>query len=166
MRRLLLRCLEIASTGEGDQQQSQQQQRANIPNWANQGGLLLEYIRLGERFDRLLHADNNNTAAVEYAWQQLQQPLSELCSRLNLFPCPTAKHRLCQSEIAQRLANLVTGMRQQSADGSVADFGTCTLMRMILEKLPLPQEYARQKLRTLLEDDRLIDELQMQVDMR
>lgn len=135
----------------------------HIPNWSNQGGLLLEYIRLSERFERLRRAPSD--AHIDVAWQQLQQPLSELCSRINLFPCPTAKHRLCQSEIAQQLANLVTGARL-TAGGGGADLSTCTLMRVILEKLPLPQEYAKQKLRALLEDGRLIDELQHASEMR
>lgn len=91
---------------------------------------------------------------IESAWQQLKPHLSELCSRINLFPAPTAKHRLCQSEIAQRLANLVCGVRLMCPD-----IDSCALLRIILEKLPLPQEYAKQKLRALLEDNRLIDEM-------
>lgn len=92
---------------------------------------------------------------METAWQQLKPLLSELCSRINLFPCPTAKHRLCQSEIAQRLANLVSGVQLLCPE-----IDSCTLLRIILEKLPLPQEYAKQKMRTLLEDSRLVDEMQ------
>lgn len=134
-----------------------------VPNWSNQGGILLEYIRLGERFERLKAVPD---AHIDAAWLQLQQPLSELCSRINLFPCPTAKHRLCQSEIAQRLANLVSGMRLTGGPAGPADLSTCTLMRVILEKLPLPQEYAAQKLRTLLEDGRLIEEMQQQSEVR
>lgn len=134
----------------------------NVPNWTNQAGILVEYIRLNECFDRLkTHPDQH----MDSVWLQLQQPLSELCSRINLFPCPTARHRLCQSEIAQRLANLVSGLRQTAGASSV-DLSTCTLMRVILEKLPLPQEYAKQKLRELLEDGRLIEELQQQSDMQ
>lgn len=141
----------------------------HIPNWSNQGGLLVEYIRLSERFERL--RIDPDAVHIEVVWQQLQQPLSELCSRINLFPCPTSKHRLCQSEIAQRLANLVSGARLTTgASGDCAgigvDLSTCTLMRVILEKLPLPQEYAKQKLRALLEDGRLIDELQQHSEVR
>lgn len=91
---------------------------------------------------------------METSWEQLKPQLSELCSRINLFPCPTAKHRLCQSEIAQRLANLVSGVRVMCPE-----LNACVLMKVILEKLPLPQEYAKQKFRALLEDSRLVEEM-------
>lgn len=40
------------------------------------------------------------------------------------------------------------------------ELNSCLLMRVILEKLPLPQEYAKQKFRTLLEDSRFVEEMQ------
>lgn len=89
---------------------------------------------------------------IETRWEGLKPQLNELCSRISLFPCPTAKHRLCQSEIAQRLANLINGMRIVCPDLS-----PLVEMKLTLGKLPLPQEYAQQKLRFFLDDSSLME---------
>lgn len=72
-----------------------------------------------------------------------------------MFPCPTAKHRLCQSEIAQGLAILVNGM-----EILYPELNPCLLVKNALEKLPLPEEYAKQKIRNLLDNSNLIEMLQ------
>lgn len=92
---------------------------------------------------------------IESRWEGLKPQLSELCSRINLFPCPTPKHRLCQSEIAQGLAILVNGMQILSNEAN-----PCVLVKMALEKLPLPEEFAKQQVRALLENGNLIEMLQ------
>lgn len=92
---------------------------------------------------------------IETRWEGLKPQLSELCSRINLFPCPTAKHRLCQSEIAQGLAILVNGMEILSNE-----INPCLMLKKSLEKLPLPEEFAKQKIRALLENDGFIEMLQ------
>lgn len=91
---------------------------------------------------------------IETRWEGLKPQLNELCSRISLYPCPTPKHRLCQSEIAQRLANLINGMRIVCPDLS-----PLTEMKLTLGKLPLPQEYAQQKLRFFLDDSSLMEML-------
>lgn len=92
---------------------------------------------------------------IETRWEGLKPRLSDLCSRINQFPCPTSKHRLCQSEIAQGLAILVNGMEILSKD-----INPCLLVQTALEKLPLPEEYARQKMRSLLDNSNFIEMLQ------
>lgn len=79
-------------------------------------------------------------------WEGLKPQLDELCSRINLFPCPTAKHRLCQSEISQRLACLVRGILMTSPH-----LNPCLLIKVALEKLPLPQEYAQKELKFFID---------------
>lgn len=91
---------------------------------------------------------------METRWEGLKPELSELCSRIQLFPCPTSKHRLCQSEIAQGLAILVSGM-----EIICPDMNPILLVKTVLEKLPLPEEYAKRKLRNLLDDSNLINML-------
>lgn len=93
---------------------------------------------------------------IETRWEGLKPQLSELCSRINLFPCPTAKHRLCQSEIAQGLAILVNGM-----EILCPEINPCLLVKKALEKLPLPEEFAKQKIRALLDNSNLIEMLQV-----
>lgn len=83
---------------------------------------------------------------LEIHWDELKPQLAELCSRINLFPCPTSKHRLCQSEIAQKLSCLIRGVLL-----TTPSVNPCLLIKTTLEKLPLPQEYAQQELRVLLD---------------
>lgn len=92
---------------------------------------------------------------IESRWEGLKPQLSELCSRINLFPCPTSKHRLCQSEIAQGLAVLVNGMEILCNESN-----PCVLVKRALEKLPLPEEFAKQQVRALLDNGNLIEMLQ------
>lgn len=91
---------------------------------------------------------------IETRWEGLKPQFSELCSRIEQFPCPTPKHRLCQSEIAQGLAILVNGMEILSSN-----INPCLLVQKALEKLPLPEEYAKQKMRTLLDNSNLVEML-------
>jgi nuclear pore complex protein Nup98-Nup96 len=79
--------------------------------------------------------------------EQIKPKLSDLCSTIKLFPCPTSKHRLCQSEISQKLAFIIRSFYATSAN---SDEDPCALMRLALEKLPLSQEFARQELRHVL----------------
>lgn len=78
---------------------------------------------------------------------ELSPRLSELCSVIRLFPCPTPKHRLCQCEIAKQLAFIIRNFYATSnAYGNQAG----VLMRTALERLPLPQEYAQQEMKHIL----------------
>lgn len=79
--------------------------------------------------------------------EQISPKLSELCSIIRLFPCPTSKHRLCQCEIAKKLAFIIRNFyANSSAYGSQGG----ALMRTALERLPLPQEFAQQELKHVL----------------
>lgn len=91
----------------------------------------------------------NNAADIDedQFLQQLSPLLSDLCSSIKLFPCPTAKHRLCQCEIAKQLAFIIRNFYATSnAYGNQA----FSMIRTALEKLPLPQEFAQQELRHVL----------------
>lgn len=73
--------------------------------------------------------------------------LSDLCSVIRLFPCPTPKHRLCQCEISRQLAFIIRNFYATSnAYGNQAGI----LMRTALERLPLPQEFAQQEIKHIL----------------
>lgn len=96
---------------------------------------------------------------IETRWEGLKSQLSELCSRINQFPCPTSKHRLCQSEMAQGLAILVNGR-----EILFNNINPCLIVKKALEKLPLPEEYAKQKMRSLLDNSNLIEMLQQYDD--
>lgn len=95
------------------------------------------------QFEQLKNATTDED--LECRWENIKPELTELCSRINLFPCPTVKHRLCQSEIAQKLACIVGGIAQTNPH-----INACNLVRLSLEKLPLPPEYAQNLMRTLI----------------
>lgn len=79
--------------------------------------------------------------------EQISPKLSELCSVIRLFPCPTPKHRLTQCEIAKELAYII---RKFYANSAAYGNQACALMRTALERLPLPQEFAQQELKHVL----------------
>ncbi|XP_004537879.1 nuclear pore complex protein Nup98-Nup96 [Ceratitis capitata] len=121
-----------------------------VPNWSNQGQIFLDFIDINEKFKGLKTLKTE--ADIEARWENLKPQLADLCSRINLLPCPTAKHRLCQSEIAQNLACLVRGVLLVCPV-----LNPCLIIKIALERLPLPQEFAQQELRALL--DTLVDDL-------
>lgn len=149
------------------------EERKKVLNWWNQGGILVDYLLLLEKvgnssiyrkrnsfidkiflqFENLKNAASNEE--IEIKWEILKPILTELCSRINLFPCPTAKHRLCQSEISQKLVCIVGGIIQANSD----EINPCQLVRMSLEKLPLPLEYAQNELRMVI-DSFAVDNIQ------
>lgn len=120
-----------------------------VPNWSNQGQIFLDFIDINEKFKSL---KNLHEGDIEARWENLKPQLADLCSRINLLPCPTPKHRLCQSEIAQSLACLVRGVLVVCPT-----LNPCLTIKIALERLPLPQEFAQQELRALL--DALVTDL-------
>ncbi|XP_070502956.1 nuclear pore complex protein Nup98-Nup96 [Chironomus tepperi] len=115
-----------------------------IQHWKVQGQILLNFIELNESFTSLNNAVNINE---DQFLQQLSPLLSDLCSSIKLFPCPTPKHRLCQCEIAKQLAFIIRNFYATSnAYGNQA----FSMIRTALEKLPLPQEFAQQELKHVL----------------
>ncbi|XP_075145470.1 nuclear pore complex protein Nup98-96 [Haematobia irritans] len=121
-----------------------------VPNWSNQGQIYLDFIDINEKFKSLKSLKTE--ADIEARWENLKPQLADLCSRINLLPCPTPKHRLCQSEIAQNLACLVRGVLLVCPI-----LNPCLIIKIALERLPLPQEFAQQELRALL--DTLVGDL-------
>ncbi|KAH8268625.1 hypothetical protein KR026_010539 [Drosophila bipectinata] len=116
-----------------------------VPNWANQGQIFLDFIDISAKFKHIRSV--TNIADINARWENLKPQLSELCSRISLLPCPSSKHRLCQSEIAQSLSCLVHGMCIVCAEMEPS-----AVLKSALERLPLPQEFSSKELRILLEE--------------
>uniref|UniRef100_A0A182K2G3 Nuclear pore complex protein Nup98-Nup96 n=1 Tax=Anopheles christyi TaxID=43041 RepID=A0A182K2G3_9DIPT len=114
-----------------------------IPSWSTKGQILVDFIELNEKFEVI--QDAMDEAMVEQRLESLKPKLSELCSVIKMFPCPTPKHTLLQSEIAQRLAYLV---RTHYADDP--QISGSALMRGALERLPLPEEHVLEELDHML----------------
>ncbi|XP_052868912.1 nuclear pore complex protein Nup98-Nup96 [Anopheles cruzii] len=114
-----------------------------ISSWATKGQILSDFIELNEKFE--LIKETIDDATVEQRLEELKPKLSDLCSVIKMFPCPTPKHVLLQSEISHRLAYFVRTffMDDPQISGSA-------LMRGALERLPLPEEYVMGELDHML----------------
>ncbi|XP_055387483.1 nuclear pore complex protein Nup98-Nup96 [Condylostylus longicornis] len=112
-----------------------------IPNWSNEGHIILSFINICTQLtmSKLIHKKD-----MKSKWNSLNPIISEICSRLNHFPCPTSKHKLCQSEMAQKLTCLIRTFLLTWQDDN-----TNKILKMTLGMLPLPQEFLQQELRFL-----------------
>uniref|UniRef100_A0A336KXZ5 Nuclear pore complex protein Nup98-Nup96 n=1 Tax=Culicoides sonorensis TaxID=179676 RepID=A0A336KXZ5_CULSO len=117
--------------------------QTKVSNWTTQGKVLLDFIEINETVEKLNTIPEDQ---FESALDDLKLKFNDICSVIKLFPCPTAKHRLCQSEIAQRLAQLIRTF--YASDNSVGE--RCHLLKLALDKLPLSPEYAKTELKHLL----------------
>lgn len=79
--------------------------------------------------------------------EQLSIELSELSSLIRFFPCQSAKHRLCQSEIAKKLAFII---RKFYANSSMCAIQSGVILRAAMDKLPLSQEYGQQEVKHIM----------------
>ncbi|ALC47795.1 Nup98-96, partial [Drosophila busckii] len=122
-----------------------------VPNWTNQGQIFLDYIDISGKFKNIHNV--NSLTDIHARWENLKPQLSELCSRISLLPCPTAKHRLCQSEISKSLSCLVHGMCIVSSE-----FEPSSVLKLAMKRLPMPQEFSTREL------GKMLDELLIQID--
>lgn len=77
----------------------------------------------------------------------LKPKITSLCGRVSSLPVDTAKERLCQSEIAKKVAHLMRAtMSLEGGDGAAA---SSRMLAQHLSQLPMPEDYALQELRTL-----------------
>lgn len=117
-----------------------------ISGWSHQGQLLWEYMEITSEIQSLLKSAPDY-CGLTYQLEALKPRLTSLCQKIDQFPCPTAKHRLCQAEIAKRTLHLARNMLllQKNEQRSV----TKLLFRLI-SQLPLPEDYAQQELRPIV----------------
>ncbi|KAL6257420.1 hypothetical protein P5V15_010992 [Pogonomyrmex californicus] len=117
-----------------------------ISGWSHQGELLWEYMEITNEVKKLLKSAPDY-CGLTYQMEALKPRLTGLCQKIDQFPCPTAKHRLCQAEIAKRSLHLTRNMLllQKNEQRSV----TKLLVRLI-SQLPLPEDYAQQELRPIV----------------
>lgn len=110
-----------------------------VSNWLNQGQILLDFIEMNEKLEHLKSAHEGD---IETRFESLKPQIADLCSRIKLFPCPTSKHRLCQTEISGKLLRLVHGICL-----TCPEINPGFLIREAVDKLPLPKEYLSHQVR-------------------
>ncbi|KAH8388442.1 hypothetical protein KR093_006383 [Drosophila rubida] len=124
-----------------------------VPNWTNQGQIFLDFIDISVKFKQIHNV--HSIEDIHARWENLKPQLSEICSRISLMPCPTSKHRLCQSEISKSLSCLVHGICIVCPE-----LEPCAVLKMALERLPMPQEFSTKELSSLL--DELMNKIESQ----
>ncbi|XP_076648860.1 nuclear pore complex protein Nup98-96 isoform X2 [Halictus rubicundus] len=112
-----------------------------ISGWSYQGDLLWEYMEITMDIESLLRGADHRE--ISYKLELLKPRLTCLYLNIHRFPCPTAKHRLCQAEIAKRALHLSRGLLQ-------ADENKSTVILQLVSQLPLPEDYAQQELRPIV----------------
>ena len=76
--------------------------------------------------------------------------VTSLCTRINSLSTKTAKERLCQSEIAKKVAHLIRAVLSLEAQSSAnTGMSQSRALAGYLAQLPLPDDYELQELRTL-----------------
>ncbi|KYM94718.1 Nuclear pore complex protein Nup98-Nup96 [Cyphomyrmex costatus] len=118
---------------------------STISGWSHQGQLLWEYMEITSELQSLLKTPDY--CGLAYQLETLKPRLTNLCHKIDQFPCSTAKHKLCQAEIAKRTLHLARNMllMQKNEQRSI----TKLLVRLI-SQLPLPEDYAQQELRPVV----------------
>ncbi|KAG8036803.1 hypothetical protein G9C98_004125 [Cotesia typhae] len=116
-----------------------------VNGWSYQGQLLWDYMEIAVEIESFLK--NPDYSNLGYKLELLQPQISSLCAKINQFPCPSAKHRLCQAEIAKRTFNLAKSilLLQPNEEKSTSEI----LVRLVT-MLPLPEDYAQQELRPII----------------
>lgn len=66
---------------------------------------------------------------------------------VRFFPCPSVKHKLCQSEIAKKLAFII---RKFFASSNIHGIQSGAILKAALDKLPLPQESGQQEMKHIM----------------
>ncbi|XP_034945165.1 nuclear pore complex protein Nup98-Nup96 [Chelonus insularis] len=116
-----------------------------VNGWSYQGQLLWDYMEIAVEIELFLKKPDYSI--IGYKLELLQPQLNSLCAKINQFPCPTAKLRLCQAEIAKRTIHLAKGilLLQPHEEKSAAK-----VIARLVSQLPLPEDYAQQELRPIV----------------
>ncbi|XP_025904918.1 nuclear pore complex protein Nup98-Nup96 isoform X2 [Nothoprocta perdicaria] len=125
---------------------------ALIQDWEVAGLVYLDYIRVTEMLDRIQQLDCST-----YELERLHTTVTSLCNRIEQIQCHNAKDRLAQSDMAKRTANLLrVVLSVQHAPEPAADAASAAAQRVPLRllaphigRLPLPEDYALEELRSL-----------------
>ncbi|XP_022250007.1 nuclear pore complex protein Nup98-Nup96-like isoform X2 [Limulus polyphemus] len=123
---------------------------AEILDWAVGGQVFLDYIEVSQAVDKVLQGKVST-----YDLEKLQPEVLSLCNRICSLRCPTAKDRLCQAEMAKKTATLLRAVlflqkaKSESREDKAATRAPVHLLAPYIVKLPMPEDYALQELRTL-----------------
>uniref|UniRef100_A0A8D0VZH4 Nuclear pore complex protein Nup98-Nup96 n=1 Tax=Sus scrofa TaxID=9823 RepID=A0A8D0VZH4_PIG len=122
-----------------------------IQDWETSGLVYLDYIRVIEMLRRIQQVDCSG-----YELEQLHTKVTSLCTRIEQIQCHNAKDRLAQSDMAKRVANLLRVVLSLQHAPDAASESTPDPQRVPLRllaphigRLPMPEDYALEELRSL-----------------
>lgn len=117
-----------------------------IIKWDIAGEVFFDFISVDMEVKKLLLERREDEGAAVGSLERLKPKVTSLCSRVSSLEVSTAKERLCQSEIAKRVAHLMRAVLSLEPGSSEA---ASRMLAQHLSQLPLPEDYALQELRTL-----------------
>ena len=122
---------------------------SKVTNWSTQGQVYHDFITVDLKIRELL--EKRDETSVAYDIQTLRPKVMSLCGRIKSLPVNCAKERLCQSEIAKKMAHLARVVLdlEANASGSTSQENQTEILAQNLAQLPLPDDYMLQELRTL-----------------
>ena len=112
-------------------------------NWQTQGQVFYDFITVDLKLRELLQ--KRDEEHLSYEIQTLRPKVLSLCQRVNSLSVKTAKERLCQSEIAKKMAYLTRAILNLQGEHQ----NQTEILTQNLLQLPLPDDYMLQELRTL-----------------
>ena len=116
------------------------------------GAVYHDFITVELEVKRLLQ--DRDESKVGYYMEKLRPQVMNICSRINSLDTSTAKNRLCQAEIAKKVAHLMRAVvslqHAGEPEGAMeASSSAAADLAEQLAQLPLPDDYELQELRTL-----------------
>ena len=107
--------------------------------------MFYDFITVDLKIRELL--EKRDERAIAYEIETLRPTVMSLCQRIKSLSVTSAKERLCQSEIAKKMAHLTRVVLQNSHDKTSKSHSE--ILAQNLAQLPLPDDYMLQELRTL-----------------
>ena len=116
------------------------------------GAVYYDFISVDLEVKKLVQ-DRDETK-VGYYMEKLRPQVMNICSRINSLDTSTAKNRLCQAEIAKKVAHLmraVVSLQHLGGEPGAMEASSSAAADLAeqLAQLPLPDDYELQELRTL-----------------
>ena len=118
-----------------------------ISDWACSGQVFHDFISVDLEVKKLLA--ERDEAELSYSIERLKPKITGLCARVSSLEVKSAKERLCQSEIAKKVAHLMRAILSLETGEREPGAGPSRILAQHLSQLPLPEDYALQELRTL-----------------
>ena len=120
---------------------------AKVTNWSTQGQVYHDFITVDLKIRDLI--EKRDETSVAYDIQTLRPKVMSLCGRIKSLPVNCAKERLCQSEIAKKMAHLARVVLDLDSESGASQENQTEILAQNLAQLPLPDDYMQQELRML-----------------